>query len=475
MHNQDFEQSVQQKMEELSFTPSASVWEKVRADIRPQRRRRVAFWLVPLAVVIGAGGWWLLQEGSGHEVAVNANKVPAANTTTGINSNIGITDDRPENKISSTVNEGDVAGKKENVLVNKNGTQQNARRIQQNSEPAANSSIASKDFNQKNTNTANGTGNESTVAAQPQTASRTASYSRQIFDRTGATQHTNTAAIEQARIVASISLLPPDRNQNELTVTGSKQKIALLRQEAKAVAARGAWQWGAAVHYGVANINRGNMVLQSTAADFSNVSPWPSQNGSSAPLRGPNLQLERGNYFSAGITLRRALGGGFAFGTGLQYERFTQRQMVGELVSRLSLPSNANADALRSEALYRDGAKKSYFHNKVEQVSVPLMAYVQPMRRVPLELAAGVHVGYVAGAKSLQYDTAARLYYAAKPPLNTWHVAGVAGVQYKIMEKGGWQLLGGPQVQYGLNRRNKLGSEPQRQLAYSVGLQLRRR
>src|SRR5215213_4098222 len=54
MQEPNFEKQVRQKMEELSFTPSEPVWQKVEEQIRKKKeRRRVFFWILPFALLGG--------------------------------------------------------------------------------------------------------------------------------------------------------------------------------------------------------------------------------------------------------------------------------------------------------------------------------------------------------------------------------------------------------------------------------------
>lgn len=59
MHDPKFEKEVQQKMHDLEFVPSESVWENIQREVGPRRRRRAfaAFWwwLVPGLVLMGTG------------------------------------------------------------------------------------------------------------------------------------------------------------------------------------------------------------------------------------------------------------------------------------------------------------------------------------------------------------------------------------------------------------------------------------
>jgi len=58
MHDPKFEKEVQQKLEELSFSPSDAVWTRVEQAVNGKKRRRVpVFWLflLPALLMTGAG------------------------------------------------------------------------------------------------------------------------------------------------------------------------------------------------------------------------------------------------------------------------------------------------------------------------------------------------------------------------------------------------------------------------------------
>src|SRR5687768_445633 len=81
MHEQSFEKQVQQKMDELSLTPSAPVWQKVEEQIRKKKeRRRVLFWMLPL-LLAGGGAYWLLSGTGGTRAPLSSapvHKQPAS-------------------------------------------------------------------------------------------------------------------------------------------------------------------------------------------------------------------------------------------------------------------------------------------------------------------------------------------------------------------------------------------------------------
>lgn len=468
MHNQDFEKSVQQKMDELSFTPSASVWEKVKADIRPQQRRRTAFWVLPVALLVGAAGWWLLQEDAVQRTNHSQKEISGVSVT-------------PQTKASERGNE-PVRGAGKNSASNlQRGSseplqgQENSFKNQTTNYPNT-TSVVKETIKQKNKTAEPGiflTAKSTVIAKTAKKGSSIAAnntvYSAEVYGPEPSVERS-------LRTVSKLPLLPTNKNEHDISVNGKEQNIALLfTAPQKAKAQRSAWQWGGNLHYGYAHATNRNLLGGAASSDFFNSGPLPSQNGGGVAFRGPNPQIKGGRYLAAGFTLQRKVGRSVSLRTGIQYQMYSQRQGIGEAVTRASLPAPINADALQGNVFYRDQNKSSYYHNKAHQVSVPLLVGVKPIRRIPLELIAGVQVGYIVAAKSLSYDTTTRLYYAAETKVNKLQVAGVAALQYRIAQRGGWELLGGPQVQYHFSRFHNAGMVPQRLYAYSFGLQVRKK
>ncbi len=59
MHDPKFEKEVQQKMEELSFSPSEAVWKNVEKEIKKEKKRRLPFfWFFLLGGITLAGGYY---------------------------------------------------------------------------------------------------------------------------------------------------------------------------------------------------------------------------------------------------------------------------------------------------------------------------------------------------------------------------------------------------------------------------------
>ena len=78
MQEQNFEKQVRDKMDELSFVPSAPVWDKVEEQISSKKdKRHLLLWLFPFLLVTCLIGWWLMSGNDTPSVntSVNNNEV----------------------------------------------------------------------------------------------------------------------------------------------------------------------------------------------------------------------------------------------------------------------------------------------------------------------------------------------------------------------------------------------------------------
>ena len=87
MPENDFEKQVQQLFNEMRLKPSVEVWPKVSNRIRKEKRRKKAFIWVPFALLLlGAGGYWLLQNNDGTLSSNRFTKTTAATGNDNVNS-----------------------------------------------------------------------------------------------------------------------------------------------------------------------------------------------------------------------------------------------------------------------------------------------------------------------------------------------------------------------------------------------------
>ena len=188
------------------------------------------------------------------------------------------------------------------------------------------------------------------------------------------------------------------------------------------------------------------------------------------------LQTAPGTFLSTAFNFQRRLTNRVSISAGIRYSLYTLRLRVGEKVNpgTISL-GNASAEALSSQALYKPDTANAYFKSRYHQVSLPLMLQVRPFKKLPLEAAAGVGLGYLSGSKTLRYDTAARLYYVAKPDVQHLQVQGLAAVRYRLAQTGKWQWLVLTQMHYHFSHFNAAAKGSKKLYALSAGLQIRKK
>src|ERR1700733_10530027 len=67
MHDPKFDKEVQQKLQELSFSPSDAVWTNVERAVNGDRKRRTPvfwFWTLPAVALTVAGIWYFAGKGA---------------------------------------------------------------------------------------------------------------------------------------------------------------------------------------------------------------------------------------------------------------------------------------------------------------------------------------------------------------------------------------------------------------------------
>ncbi len=70
MPDKSFEEQVREELSGLRMKPDNSVWEQVALRLEKRRKRRWGAWLfILLFCLLGAAGWWLVEEGLHNEVA----------------------------------------------------------------------------------------------------------------------------------------------------------------------------------------------------------------------------------------------------------------------------------------------------------------------------------------------------------------------------------------------------------------------
>lgn len=459
MHEQEFERSVQQKMEELSFTPSAPVWEKLEKELRTKkRRRRFALWLLPAVLSGLAVGFWLYNGGVFNmQDTISENK-------------------RIQNRTVENRNQPPIATKQKN-LPTANKINKGEQEIGLN----ANSNVTEKSIDLLDKRSKALYSQQSGIHEITNVKTRTAKPLA-VPHSNGDVATTHVIASENRQdesgsIAANknspVPLYIQQATFNLQNLQGLQNIQPVLLSNYKKKASSVSWQSGFELQYGWADTHTGGFFDGSKAESLNDLLPNSPGGFNGVSNRQRSLQTVSGGFVTTAFFLQHNLNNRISFVTGIRYSLFTLRSRVGEKISRSNFNlNNASADAIASRALYKPDTASSYFKNRFHQVSVPLLLQVRPFKKSPLETAAGVALGYLSSSNILRYDTAARVYYASKPSVQHLQVQAQASIKYRLAQTNKWQWHAVTQMHFHLSHLYTTGSVNKKLYALSAGIQV---
>ena len=468
MHDPKFEKEVQQKMEELVFTPSASVWTKVEQAVNERERRRTSLLWWFLLPGIGLTGALLLYFSSVRGPYLQKKVTPAATYSTATadpgvgahpavanptregsdqgapgvppfvpgTNNTTTTTTVPGASLPAGAGRNGVAGVR--LYSNAGGAQARRSHLMHPDPMVAGtgsksgSSDGGEKFNSADIIPA-GAGTEGSVRSPGHPVSPIGLPSRSII-------LPGLAAIDGKAF--SVKAPPPASRL-------SKKDPIKLKPKNK-------WEAGFIGGAGVSSVNEG--LLRGTTTVPSDV------RANAAPITGsPHTSLSSARpYLSywAGIYLKRSLQQRFSVSLGLDLHYYSSQVQVGEKVSynnialatssSLFIGSITSAAAQPTAPYYVAGTDYTYTnHYYFLELPASLQWHFNRSTRLPLYWEGGVSLAYLVSSNALYYNMKSGVYLkdgtvSNKTQLNL-STALLVGLPVR-----GFRLAIGPQVQYGL-------------------------
>jgi hypothetical protein len=420
----NFERQVQQKMEELSFVPSAPVWQNVEKQIRREKdRRRLLLVLFILLLVGGSSGWWWLQQqdGTSQPNAVGRVQDPAGAPNAPALPGAEKTKPALEKPSITTTPAG--------------GTQQGII-----ASPSRIKAAPAK-------GTGFGPTKENVLASGPYFSVR---IGKPSIQGSGNNRSKSLEPVPAEQVIASAppatdSTARPDVAKQEteaIVPTTTADSTSLAKQKKKK-----AWRAELTGSAGISGL--GTIFSPTTEAFSDNAVGMPSTSGPS-PLnnRSAASSPQSGFSFSAGLALSRHLGPRLELLAGLEYRYASTRLVVG--------------GRSQGDTVLRNGATVTQFYaspvlqrqrytNHYHFVSLPLLLRWQLHQRLPLHIEGGLAAQYLVSTNALSWDSRSRIYYSGQDMLNRFQLSAQAALLYEL-PLGKNRLLVGPQFQYGLRR-----------------------
>jgi hypothetical protein len=495
MHDPEFEKKVQQKMEELEFSPSEAVWTNLERRINTDKKRRLPlFWLFFLpGLLLGAGGAYIVLSPASHTsgtrgsnpVAVIATPATAPITTPSDKTVPAPMTTPADRTVTATASMTTPANRTVTATTSTQhpgptipGGAFTASAIHQrtgsvpSSAPAYKASIYTAPAPTEQSSATPSTATTSTAERSSATPITTLS---------SATPSTTPSAQEKESFLkwavpGSIASVGEDRNADPAIRWGTTSPVypkctvdhlagPRNAQPAKTTAPyrSSAWEAGFAGGGGLSTVaqglvQRGNTNMAYNAPPASLNAPPLTQ--AAAPAQKYSTHIQPDFSFWAGIFAQKPLGKRLSLSVGLNLHYYSTLIETGQQVSSYAATSPSVTSSLfYSTAVvptvqsypYYPAGNSHTFTNRYYFLELPvgLQWQLNRGRKTPLFWEAGLSVSRLMSSSALYYDGSTGVYYknragSAQTQLN-------ASTAFMIgMSVMGSRVQFGPQLQYGL-------------------------
>jgi hypothetical protein len=468
MHDPKFEKEVQQKLEELSFSPSDAVWDRVEQAVNSEKRRRAPvlwFWLLPAIVLTGAG---LVYFSESRKAAADHRMVVKA---AGATDKEAVTPAREGNNEHNEMKDGDKAGENKEGAAAVSDAMEKAKvsmgvagnRIGHGKEKtiAKNEVIAATALRnndkkgKRNTDrAAEGlTGKEEMAGNEPTIDG--------IDMAAAGKEHLTRGAYQQ--LLPGLHTFDHHFSAPAPTRLKARSQSAVAARSTIQLEPKHTWQMGFAGGIGASSIN--STLFQQQPVVSTDLGQY------AAPVSGRpktyTSQVKLDLSYWAGIVAQRPLNKNLTLSLGLDLHYYSARVQVGEKVynnaansvaSSLIMPAAPPATLAAAYPAYSVG-NNDVFVNRYYFLELPasILWQVSHSRNLPLFWESGIALSYLVSSNAVYYNAKSSVFYKDGSMTNKtqFNLATALLVGLPIR---GIRIQAGPQIQYGLTSLQNQGS-----------------
>lgn len=418
MQKHDFEKQVQEKLEELSLTPSAPVWQKVEEQIRKKKdKRRIIFWLLPLLLTgVGIAGYFSfhpIQTTKKNKGLVNRSILQPSHAVAEPHSNTTELKTQKENKPSQPVDETTISTQK----------------------PVA-SLTPSHHFNASLTSVTEKNNGDPPTIQEINNTSGEAELLSKIVATNSYTEPVDVISVSIDK--DSLLLLKP---VTPLKTTINNAIVASNHYKEKK------WQWGAFAYIGSSSVQNGlvDAINRDKSADlYMNPAPTGSGTGN---FTLPPSPTTKGWAIAIGVDVKRKISNRTFLSTGIHYAYYSTHIYVGQKIRDSSSISQNLYDASRN---FSNTNRTYNYQNRYHFIEVPININYRLLKQAPLYVHTGISIVRLVKSHALYYDPSRNLYYQTNRYLNKTQFNWMAGITYQFSVTNHLLVEAGPQIQYGL-------------------------
>ncbi len=422
MHENNFENQVRDKMQQLGFDPSEAVWSAVDKEINKERKRRPLFWVFFFSGLLLTGaGFYIGTLNQNSNKALITQKAVLKNAASDIHGS-----GEPQNNHQKTGDE--IAGKQSAF----------------NSTDISRSKIGHKQFA------------DNSIAASSEEEHQHSIISGQ--------RPSSTNPIDTEELTAQDANSKPPavkvNTKNDPQVLKRDSAEALTKTKGpKSNTKKKRWSFGVNMDAGVSAVNQ-------TSFSLANI-PAPYLSNSSGYFGPYANTLSATNYKSSGINP------GFSYGVGIVVDRYlSERIYISAGIDYHYYSTSMHTGDLNGSTptSYLNGNTHSYT-NKYHFMELPVLAgfQINKSQKTPICWEAGVSVSYLLNSTSLQFDPYTNFYYQNTASFNNFQLNGITSVRigFHLHQT---ELQFGPEFQYGITGLFKQTATAQQAHLYYGGV-----
>lgn len=441
--NKKFETQVQQKLQELDFSPSASVWDRIEAQLPPESKRRVIpfFWRTfMVAAAAAAGGYFFF-----------------------VNKNDNYKDNSTLNATVPVISQNSIGGEKQNPKVGvPAGSPDRGPGVAQSEQ--ASSSVGSAESpdgrlspykNRRVSRDKPGASNLSRHLSRHSGGNLRSSDIRKLNTsgfllKDEEERPENIASGFNTREVSPVIIDGNISYSLDFKVEASIKPMDALKKTPVKPKTNKKWSFELSFSAGQSIYSDGKVEKL-----FTGVQP-PVLNQAMPP--GYNLYLapptpsevKPGTSFSAGANVRYRISRKLSVTAGLTYSLLTTKIATGD---RYPSPTMVSING-RSQQVsgYYDPGYMNEYTNKYHFIEIPVLVHYQLNKgdKLPLFVHGGVSLARLLKTNTLHFDRTANIYYKANELVKRNFVNIEGGVSAKLFASRKFPVTIGPEIQYGI-------------------------
>jgi hypothetical protein len=441
MREDKFEKQVREKMEQLGFEPSESVWTGVDKEINQEKKRRVPlFWLffIPGLLLAGSAYYYMAnknttgiipRKNAEHPIA----KIPEQKSS----GKKQIGQPAPPSAESQKINNEKNNGVADNKQQHFDGTSpSNRKRVDKTMGTSPAKNPAHNSVNAKN--------KETDETGQGVAAAGTADIVINNYNSKPA--KSETGKDNNKRIDSAVAKMNAAEQENKSKKDSVISSATAKNKDQKTISS--GWKIGFTGGLGSSNLN------QNLFNSVKTLSPVTlSTNLPAAPNGGyvnySSSEIKPGFSFLAGAFVSRNLSKRISFSAGLNYHYYSTTIKTGIKINTTLVTTNSFYQTIVANSYY-ENAQTQTFTNQYHLIEIPLSVNFQlnKSKRMPFIWELGLTPGYIVSSNALYYDPNTNVYFSNYLKPNSMQLNGVTAFMFGFqMHKSEWQI--GPQLQYG--------------------------